>query len=68
MLIGCTQILKVAVFMGRIYNDVLIDAEHRLEQLAAEERDALTEARGLRKHRRRAEKRLLKPAPPGTEL
>jgi hypothetical protein len=35
---------------------VLIDAERRLEQLAAEEQDALAEARRLRK-RRRAEKR-----------
>jgi hypothetical protein len=43
-------------------NDVLIDAERRLEQLAAEERDALSEARGLRKRRRRAEKQLLPPA------
>lgn len=42
-------------------NDVLIDAEHRLQQLAAEERDALAEARGLRKRRRRAEKQLLPP-------
>jgi hypothetical protein len=42
-------------------NDVLIDAERRLEQLAAEEQDALAEARGLRKRRRRAQKRLLPP-------
>lgn len=42
-------------------NDVLIDAEHRLQQLATEERDALAEARGLRKRRRRAEKQLLPP-------
>jgi hypothetical protein len=42
-------------------NDVLIDAEHRLQQLAAEERDALAEAHGLRKRRRRAEKQLLPP-------
>jgi hypothetical protein len=39
-------------------NDVLIDAERRLEELTAEEQDALTEARSLRKRRRRAEKRL----------
>ena len=42
-------------------NDVLIDAEHRLQQLAAEERKALAEARALRKRRRRAEKQLLPP-------
>lgn len=39
-------------------NDVLIDATHRMEELAAEERDALSDARELRKRRRRAEKTL----------
>jgi hypothetical protein len=43
-------------------NDVLIDAEHRLKEMVAEEQDALAEVRGLRKRRRRAEKRLLSPA------
>jgi hypothetical protein len=42
-------------------DDVLIDAERRLEQLAAEERDAVASARGLRKQRKRAEKGLSKP-------
>jgi hypothetical protein len=42
-------------------NDVLIDAERRLEQMAAEERSALIEARELRKRRRRAEKKLTMP-------
>ena len=37
-------------------NDVLISAEHRLDELAAEEQDALAEARSLRKRRQRAEK------------
>jgi hypothetical protein len=41
-------------------NDVLIDAEHRLEEMAAEEQDALAEARGLRKRRQRAEKQIVK--------
>jgi hypothetical protein len=40
---------------------VQIDAEHRLQKLAAEERDALAEALVLRKRRRRAEKQLLPP-------
>jgi hypothetical protein len=42
-------------------NDVLIDAERRLEQMVAEERSALIEARELRKRRRRAEKKLAMP-------
>ena len=41
-------------------NDVLIDAERRLEELTVEERDAIANARGLRKRRRRAEKQLSK--------
>ncbi len=39
-------------------NDVLIDAERRLEQMTVEEQDALYEARQLRKRRQRAAKRL----------
>ena len=39
-------------------NDVLIDARRRLEEMSAEERDALAFARGSRKRRRREEKRL----------
>ena len=39
---------------------MLISAERRLEELAIEEQDALALARGTRKRRRRAEKRLLK--------
>lgn len=42
-------------------NDVLIDAERRLEEMTIEERRALAEARGLRKRRQRAEKKLAKP-------
>jgi hypothetical protein len=42
-------------------DDVLIGAQRRLEELAAEEQDARAAARGLRKVRRRAEKRLATP-------
>lgn len=39
-------------------NDVLIYAERRLDELAAQEQDARAEARRLRKRRQRAEKRI----------
>jgi hypothetical protein len=42
-------------------DDVLIDAQRRLEQLAAEEQQARDEASRIRQHRRRAEKRLATP-------
>ena len=42
-------------------DDVLIGAQRRLEELAAEEQDARAAARGFRKVRRRAEKRLAMP-------
>lgn len=43
-------------------DDVLIGAQHRLEELAIEEQDARDAARGIRKLRRRAAKRLIQPA------
>jgi hypothetical protein len=39
-------------------NDVLIDAQRRLEEMIVEEQDALAAARGIRHRRRRAEKKL----------
>ena len=48
-------------------NDVLISAERRLEEMAADERYALAEASGLRERRERAEKqlsKLIKPTEP----
>jgi len=39
-------------------NDVLIGAQQRLEEMTAEEQDALALARGLHHRRRRAEKKL----------
>jgi hypothetical protein len=39
-------------------NDVLISAERRLEEMAAQERHALAEARELRERRERSEKQL----------
>jgi hypothetical protein len=42
-------------------NDVLIGAQRRLEEMTAEEQDALAFARGLRHRRRRAEKKLATP-------
>lgn len=41
-------------------NDVLIDAEHRLQEMAAEEKDALAQARSLRKRRIEVEQRVAK--------
>lgn len=41
-------------------DDVLISAERRLEELAAEEKDAVAEARQLRKRRLRTEKQRAK--------